>query len=82
MVAVHCSRKSERDAGMPEMPEITRAEFDHQKLEAGHSSVAVGWVGVACHRIVQTDLTCLVLSGMEGRWPAAEKLSLSDVLDT
>ena len=44
-----------------------------------------GWSGeaVACHRIVQTDLTCLVLSGMEGRWPAAaEKLSLSDVLDT
>ena len=44
MVAVHCSGKSERDAGMPEMPEITRAEFDHQKLEAGHSLVAVGWV--------------------------------------
>ena len=44
VVAVHCSGKSERDAGMPEMPEITRAEFDHQKLEAGHSLVAVGWV--------------------------------------
>ena len=30
---------------------------------------------------MQTDLSCLVWAGMEGRWPA-EKLSLSDVLDT
>ena len=43
-VVVHCSGKPERGAsGMPEMPEINRAEFDHHQL-AGHSLVAVGGV--------------------------------------
>ena len=33
--------KPERGAGIPEMPEINRAQFDHQQL-AGHSLVADG----------------------------------------
>lgn len=69
VVAVHCSGKPERGAGMPEMPEITRAEFDHQQLEAGHSLVAVGGVtsedGVGRQPLVieLCRLTCLVWDG-------------------
>ena len=68
-MVVHCSGKPERGAsGMPEMPEINRAEFDHQQL-AGHSLVAVGGVtsgdGVERQSLVieLCRLTCLVWDG-------------------
>ena len=79
-VVVHCSGKPERGAsGMPEMPEINRAEFDQRP--AGWSQFSRGWGGdgpgwisglqaTACHRNFCSPLAdCLVSSRMEGRWP-------------